>query len=178
MKRALSRARRALPALAALCAAGLFGPGCSSLRPEPNPTWVRQEFDVTSSRLVWEYAVLSLEKLQYPVGSGLDPTNMVAETGWKNTLLPFKSAGYRQKAVVEILPVGEGRYEIGARVMKQTNEAIVRPTDLRYAEWQWTDDDHVAARIVLQHIRSYVSPSLIIEEKVGDLPSAPEFARE
>ena len=44
--------------------------------------------------------MLSLEKLGFPVGSGLDPATLTAVTGWQNSLAPFRGRGYRRQAEV------------------------------------------------------------------------------
>lgn len=158
----------ALRLAAALLLAALGS--CSSAPKEPDPAWSRAEVEAPSGRVLWEYAILALNKTGFPLGSQVDPTTLTAESGWKNTLLPFKGQGFRQKALVRIHPEGEGRYEVEVRVQKQTNEALARPTDLRYAEWEWTEDDAVAAGVLLHHIRAYLLPSLEPQDAQEDLP--------
>ena len=74
--------------------------------------------------------------------------------------MPFRGEGNRLKVQVGMDPREEGGWAVRVRVKKQSNESLVRPTDPRYAEWKWTDDDELAARVVLQHIRTYLGPEL------------------
>lgn len=142
---------------------------------EPDATWAEGEFETDSSRVLWEFSVLALDKVGFPLGSKVDPGRMVAITGWRTSLSPFRGRGFRQMAVLEINRLPEGGHGVRVRVKHQVNESLVRPTDLTYAEWKWQPDDETTARIVLQHIRAYVATELDLTEKEVDPFEVPEF---
>jgi len=150
----------------------------SSRNREPEPTWAEGEFETESSRVLWEFSVLALDKVGFPLGSKVDPGRMVAITGWRTSLSPFKGRGFRQMAELEINRLPEGGHGIRIRVKHQINDALVRPTDLSYADWKWRPDDEVTARILLQHIRSYVATELDLTERAVDPFAIPDFEPE
>lgn len=153
---------RAPRSLAALSLA-LLG-ACAGMGTEPEPSWVHDEFEVASGRILWEYTILALEKSGYPVGGGIDPTELEVLTGWQTHLSPFKDEGFRARAEMRVVPIEAGRYRVEARVQRQGNAALVRPTDPRYAEWKWIPEDTVAASVLLQHVGAYVAPKLQLDE--------------
>ena len=61
--------------------------GMSSSHPEQ---WQTSEVTTASERVLWEVTVLSLEKQDFPMGTGVDPTTMEATSGWRNNLAPFR----------------------------------------------------------------------------------------
>jgi len=142
--------RATLWALLLLCA-------CSTT-PDPaqEGDWVSDEITVVSERILWEVTVLSLQKHDFPIGSGVDPTTMRAVTGWRNDLAPFRGQGFRERAHVRYEAVGPNRYEIHVRVEHQRNMDITRPTDPRYAQWEPGEDDAVEAGVILQRIKAWI----------------------
>ncbi|MCZ6597427.1 MAG: hypothetical protein O7B99_07310 [Planctomycetota bacterium] len=151
--------------ISALALAAFLGLGaCSTAPKEPDPLWVEAEVEAGSDRLLWKLTLLSLNKMNFPEGSEMDPTNMRVVSGWKNELSPWKSEGFREQAEVNCVPVGPGRWRVEARIKRQTNESLTRPLDLRYAEWEWAPDNEMGARILLQHIRSFLGPSIELSE--------------
>jgi hypothetical protein len=147
------RSRRALAPLLAVLA--LAAAACFSA-PKHEEVWVADEVTVASDRLLWEVTRFSLEKGGYPVGSGMDPTTLVATSGWKTSLAPFRGKGWRERAQVRYQRVAPGRYRVQARVEKQLNMDVVKPLDLRYAKWESGPDNMEAARILLERIKAWV----------------------
>jgi len=133
---------------------------CSSKPDEPDPSWKEVEVESRSERVLWNVLVLALQRQGYPLGAELDEPRLVALSGWRNHLAPFKGKGYRLRAELRAESVGGTRYRVSARVSKQLNQALVRPVDLAYAQWEWTDDDELAAEILLRHVESYFDPVL------------------
>jgi hypothetical protein len=121
---------------------------------EPDPVLIHKEITCRSERILDEITRLALSKQGYPGARGLEQ-DLSIETLWQNHLGTRKGEGYRQQAVVRYKPLGDDKYELGVRVKRQKNQSIVRPTDLSYAEWEWTADDERAAQILAQLIHSY-----------------------
>ncbi len=152
--------------LSALAALALCA--CETTPPEPEPSMIESEVVAGSDRLLWKIVLLSLRKMDFPESAEMDPTNMKAVSGWKVELSPWKGRGFRQQAEVTCTPIGPGRWEIETRVKKQVNQSLARPLDLSYAEWEWVPDDVEAARILLQHIRTFLNPSIELSEDEED----------
>lgn len=133
----------------------LVASACASTPEEPDPSWKEVEVESQSERVLWNVLVLALQRQGYPLGAELDEPRLVATSGWRNHLAPFKGKGYRVRAQLRAESVGGTRYRVSARVWKQLNQALVRPVDLAYAEWEWTADDELAAEILLRHVESY-----------------------
>ncbi len=147
-------------ALLALCCWSWLGLcGCESLtnmkKPdEPEPIFVTKEITCRSERLLDEITRLALSKQGYPGQRGLEQ-DLSIETLWQNHLGTRRGEGFRLQAFVRYAPLGNDRYELTVRVRRQINQSIARPTDLSYAEWEWTEDDERAAGILAQLIVSY-----------------------
>ncbi len=131
----------------------LFCAGCASGKREPEE-WSRAAFDVPSEQLFWEVVVEALQKEDFPVGSGLDPSTRIAASGWRTDLAPFRGDGYRERATVHLVPRGSGSFEVRVRVEREVNMDIVRPLDPSYAKWEGRPDDEERERLILQTIRS------------------------
>ena len=144
---------------------------CGSLRDkEPEPLWQEMQVEAPSDRVLWKLALLSVEKVGFPLAGGLDPSSGVITSGWRTNLQPFQGEGYRMRAEVRLSPTGPGRWAVGARVKKQINDALVAPLDPTRAEWEWAPDDPLVARVLLQHIRSYLDPEIEIGEESPEDP--------
>jgi hypothetical protein len=143
-------------ALAAL-AASL--PGCTST-PESEPAWRSVEVDAPSDRVLWQLTLLSLQNLGYPLGAGLDRSGGIVTTGWKTDLHPFSGQGQRTRAEVRLAPVERGRWNVRARVERETNENMTDPLNAARAQWQAGPDDERTADILLMHIRARLDPEL------------------
>lgn len=140
---------------------GLFvGGACQSVpgasKSEPKPTWVEDVLEAPTVRVLWEFCVQSLRELNYPIGAGLDPAALVAESGWRTHLAPFRGKGYRVQAEVQLVPEARGLYQVKVRVRRQANMSLVNPTDPSYAEWEWEADDEGLAAILMHQIRSHL----------------------
>jgi hypothetical protein len=129
----------------------------------PSADWVEREFTAPSENVMWEVVRRSMSRMEFPQGAGMDRARLQARSGWLSRPSPFKDKGSRKRAIVEIDPQGEGLFGVRARVQKQRNEALVNPADLRYAEWKWEKDDVEAARILVQHMRTFLDSELVIE---------------
>ncbi|MBM3977242.1 MAG: hypothetical protein FJ299_09665 [Planctomycetes bacterium] len=162
---AVSNSPRSAPARLATLLIALLGlvalAGCFSGRKpgeitgdEPDPTWIRKEITCRSERILDEVTRLALSKQGYPGARGLEQ-DLSITTLWQNHLGTRKGEGYRQQAVLRYKPLGKDVYELEVRVRRQINQSIAKPTDLSYAEWEWSDDDERAAQILAQLIQSY-----------------------
>jgi hypothetical protein len=129
--------------------------GC--VGPSHSPQWVSAKVSVGNERLLLEVTDLALRKTGFPVGAGLDSAKLVATSGWKISLAPFKGEGYREQATVKYSAEGQGKYKAEVRVQRDRNEDIVHPLDLTYAEWESDPDDVEKARVLLGFIQSLLS---------------------
>ena len=137
-----------------LCAA-LAASGCSAIeKSEPEPAWQSAVVHAPSDRVLWKLVLQALQRMDYPLGAGLDPGGMKVETGWRLDMHPFSRKGERKMAVLKMKPEERGSWKVEARVKKQTNKELARPLDPRYADWEWEPDDVDEARVLLQHVRS------------------------
>lgn len=132
---------------------------CASANRHP-PVWKVEEIEVPSERLLWEVTVFALEKEKFPVGSRLDPTQLTALSGWRNSLAPFKGKGRRERAEIRYTALGPKLYRVEVRVEREINQDPVRPMDLSYAQWESAPDSQEAAMVLLQRIRSWIQPGL------------------
>jgi hypothetical protein len=159
-------ASRSLAGLLALVT--LAPAACNSTPEEPPPTWARADVVAGSDSLLWKVVLLSLRKMDFPEGADLDRSRMRVASGWKIELAPWKGRGTRKQANVTCVPIGPGRWGLQVRVKTQVNNTLTRPLDYTYAEWEWVADDVESARILLQHIRTFLSPEIELEERPTD----------
>jgi hypothetical protein len=145
------------------------GVACSSTPEEPEPAWVSlpggRPLVAPSEQVLWEVTVFALERLYLTLGTVMDPAALVATSGWKNELAPFRGRGRRVQAEVRFEPLGGGRYDVVARVKCQRNMSLVNQLDPTYAEWEWAPDDQDRATILLQHIRARLLPAPELREE-------------
>ena len=132
----------------------LFG-ACALTQNYPE-VWQTDEVSTGSQRVLWEVTALSFQKHGFPVGTGLDPSSMIATSGWKYDLAPFRGQGFRERAHVTFEELDEGHYAVELRVEHETNMDMVRPLDLSYAEWKPAPDNEVEAKLLLLRIKSWV----------------------
>ena len=147
----------------------LVGAACQS-GPKYPPDWKAREIEVPSDRLLWEVTVFALQKESFPVGSQMDPSTLVALSGWRYSLAPFRGQGFRERAEVRFRPIGPRRYKVEVRVQKELNMDPVRPLDISYAEWEEAPDNAEAAQVLLQRIESWVAPELRLESERAPRP--------
>jgi hypothetical protein len=139
-----------------------FLAGCS-LTPKIDPEWVSDEFPATSERVLWQVTRMTLEKEGFPVGAGLDPSTVIATSGWRLDLAPFRGQGFREQAQVRFERLEPGRYKVEVRVRHEINQDIVRPLDPQYAEWEPAPDRTDRAHVLLQRIKSWMGTELEFE---------------
>ena len=145
---------RRLFALTLLCLLTVCG-GC--LTPKPDPKWVGGDVKVSSERVLWDLTRMALEQNNFPVGAGLDPAKMVAESGWMHSLAPFRGKGFRERCHIEWKRVAEGHWNLRVRVEREINNDISHPLDMSYAEWDPDPDNEDRAKLVTQYIRSMLA---------------------
>ncbi len=139
--------------LIGLCA--LLAAACQSSRTHP-PQWKTAELESKSERVLWQVGAMVLDKEGFPTGSGLDPTSMLAVSGWRNDLSPFRGKGYREQAQLGFESLGGGRWKVRVRVKREVNMDIVRPLDLQFAKWESAADAEERALVLLQRMRSWM----------------------
>jgi hypothetical protein len=127
---------------------------------EHPPQWKSAELAPPSESVLWAVAGQELQRMDFPVGSDADPSQMVMLTGWRTQLAPFRGKGYRQRAEVRFEKSAGGRYKVDVRVERETNMDVVDPLDLTRAKWEPAEDDVEVAHIVLQRIRARLGDSL------------------
>ncbi len=144
-------------ALLPLCA-------CQTGRTTP-PQWVSTSASAPSDSVIWELALYAMQEQGFPIGAGADPSTMIATTGWRNSLAPFKGEGYRQRARLQLETLEPGRFKISVQVEMETNEELARPMELQYAEWEPAPDDVNTAKILLSKIQARLGVPLEVGDK-------------
>lgn len=139
----------------AACVACLWIAGCGATRPAAQ--WQDAELQAGSERVVWEVTRVALQKNDFPLGSGLDPTRMQAVSGWHHSLAPFRGKGFRERCHVQWTHAPGGNWKLEVRVERDRNDDISHPLDLTYADWKPDPDNVERARRVLQYIRSMLA---------------------
>jgi hypothetical protein len=138
-----------------LAALALLAPlsGCAGTREKGD--WASAHVTAGSDRLMWQVTIFALEKEGFPVTTQVDPGALVATTGWRTDLSPFRGQGHRERAEVRSVQTAPGNYEVRVRVERQVNMDIVQPLDLRFAKWEPAADNTEAAAVLLQRIRAW-----------------------
>jgi len=141
---------RRLTALALLASLA----GCGALG--SSPEWTPYEIPMVSSMRLWEVTRLAMERSGFPViHQGFDPKTRTAVSGWDMELHPFKGRGFRERLYVRYETAeSPGKLELSVRVERERNQALARPLDPSYAEWEADSDNTERARIVLQYMQS------------------------
>jgi len=134
---------------------------CQSGRDIP-AQWISTTASAPSESAIWEVALQALAEQKFPIGAGVDAGARVATTGWKTSLAPFKGEGYRQRARLTLEPLEGGRYKLSLQVEKDTNEELVRPMDLSFAQWEAAPDDVQTAKILISKIDARLGEALEI----------------
>jgi hypothetical protein len=158
--------RRRFLALLPLALVVALAPSCSSMKREPSPTWLDVEVEAVSRDVLWQMAQLAIKRRGFPRGTDVDVNSLRMESGWRNSLAPFRGDGRRHKAVIQLSHIEGDTWKAEIRVKSQANMSIVRPTDPRYAEWEWRDDDQDEALILVQVLRSSLTTGDEYPERV------------
>jgi len=122
--------------------------------------WTEATLEAPSDTILWDVTRLSLEKTGFPIGTGLERGKLIAVSGWQTSLAPFKSDGFRERAHIHYVQEGDRKYSVKVRVERETNEDIMHPLDLSYAEWKSAPDNTTRANIVLGYIKATLGPEL------------------
>lgn len=176
--RTLPASPRGLLALVLAACVGLAA-ACSSTGEgrEPDAVWVDGTIAAPSDRVVREMIVSAMERMRFPLGSGLDPVAQEVVSEWRTSLSPFKGEGTRTQAHVRYSAEEAGTYLVEVRVCRQLNQDIRKPSHPGYAEWKWTDDDAGSARVLLQHVRASFAPEITTEEPTDPLEHVHELGQ-
>ncbi len=129
------------------------------------PQWATTTASAPSEAVVWDVVMFALNEQNFPIGAGLDPGSRVATTGWRNSLAPFKSEGFRQRVCMGLEPLDGGKYKLSLRVEKDTNEELAHPMELDYARWEEAPDDIQTAQILISKIDARMGGSLEIKPR-------------
>ncbi|HED66194.1 MAG TPA: hypothetical protein ENJ09_11640 [Planctomycetes bacterium] len=146
---------RRIPALLSLVL--LFG-GCASTPSAPRPKWQEVEVHAPSDRVLWKLTLLQVERLGFPLTSGLDPSAGEILTGWRTNLMPFRGQGDRRRLEVRLDAIEPGLWRVRAHVQRQRNMSLTSPLDPRRAEWEWAGDVDSEASIFLNHVLTALDP--------------------
>ncbi len=160
-----------MPILALACAAllALCAAGCSSTKPK----WVEADVEAASERVLWQVAMLAMEKNDFPPSAEQDRAGGVAVSGWRISLQPFKGKGYRDQCEVNFSSLGERKWHVKVRVRRETNEELARPLELPRAKWEPAADSEDSARLVLRYIRTLLGGDFRVGPKAtGPGPEA------
>ena len=87
---------------------------------------------------VWDTAVSVLRTQGYrPDLSASSQGEGVVRSEWLYSLAPFSRSGWRERAIVRIVPVDgrSGYYRLQTTVTRQNNDNIKNPSDRESAEW-------------------------------------------
>lgn len=146
-------AARLSRALLALFLSLCLLPSCASTHDE---AWVEGDVEAATDRILWQVTVIAYERNGFPIGSGMNPAEMKAVSGWRVSLAPFKGDGFREQAHVHWTRDAKDarRWHAKVRVARQRNENLSKPLDISYAEWEDDPDDADRARLLLNTIKA------------------------
>lgn len=161
---------RTLLALA-LCLVPLAA--CASTKKKDERGPVSAEVTVPSGNILWKVTLLALEKTGFPPGSGHDPGNMIARSGWDMSLAPFKGDGWREQAIVELERLGDKRFLIDVRVTHERNDSLTNPLDPTMAKWVKEEDNLPRARLVMQHVQAVLGETIEVGRRRSETFTRP-----
>jgi hypothetical protein len=140
--------------LLALCLVGcaLFG------SPADDPKWVEETVEPPNENILMQVTIHSLSKVGFPIGTGIQAGKLGGMSGWNTSPAPFKGEGYRERCYVEFKPLEGKRYRMRVRVERETNEDIMHPLDLSYADWQPAPDNDTRAKLVVGQVKAFLNP--------------------
>jgi hypothetical protein len=136
----------------------LLPAGCGMLSNAPEPKWVEATVEPPNETILKQVTILSLTKVGFPIGTGIEAGKLGGVSGWNTSAAPFKSEGYRERCFVEYTSLGGRRYQLRVRVERQTNEDIMHPLDLSYAEWEPAPDNEPRAKLVVGQVKAFLKP--------------------
>ncbi len=136
---------------------GMLTTSCLFTSSQP-PKWVEATVEPPNEIILGQVTIHSLTKVGFPIGTGIVAGKLGGVSGWNTSLAPFKSEGYRERCFVEYTSLGGKRYQMRVRVERQTNEDIMHPLDLSYADWTPAPDNDTRAQLVLAQVRAFLSP--------------------
>ncbi len=140
----------------ALCAALLLVASCMSQRTPPK--WIEATVEAPNQTVLRQVTVYSLQRVGFPIGSGIEAGKLSGVTGWDTQLQPFKGEGFRERCYVEFKPTTGKRYALRVRVERERNDDIVHPLDLSYAEWKPDPDNDARAKLVVGQVKARLGP--------------------
>jgi hypothetical protein len=133
--------------------------GCAMFSSSANdPKWIEETVEPPNEVILQQVTIHSLNKVGFPIGTGIEAGKLGGMSGWNTSLAPFKGEGYRERCYVEFEPLGGKRYHMRVRVEKQTNEDIMHPLDLSYADWTPAPDNDTRAKLVVGQVRAFLNP--------------------
>jgi hypothetical protein len=137
-------------------AVGMLVTSCATTSHEPK--WVEGIVETPNEIILGQVTIHSLTKVGFPIGTGISSGKLGGVSGWNTSLAPFKSEGFRERCYVEYTPLGGKRYQIRARVERETNEDIMHPLDLSYADWTPAPDNDTRAQLVVAQVKAFLTP--------------------
>jgi hypothetical protein len=153
-----------------LCAVAALASSCASSGHDPK--WIETTLEPPNETVLWQVTMMSLQKLRFPISSGFEPGKLRGVSGWDTQPAPFKGEGYRERCYVEYTPLTGKRYTMKVRVERETNEDIVHPLDISYAEWQPAPDNEARAHLLVGQVKAFLGPDFKTTEKQE--PDKPE----
>lgn len=152
------------PARSCLFSLTLAALAACQTTPEHPEQWVETTAAAPTDAVLWELSLMAIEEQGFPVGGGANPATMTATTGWRLSLAPFKSQGYRERVHLKLEPAEGSRFKLALHVQRETNENLARPMDVRYAEWEPAPDDEAMAKILISKINARIGERLTVGE--------------
>ncbi len=104
---------------------------------------------------VWDAAVSVLRTQGYrPDLSASSKGEGVVRSEWLHSMAPFSRSGWRERAIVRIVPAGErdGYYRLQTTVTRQTNDNIKNPSDREDAEWTQAKRNPMSENLINRRI--------------------------
>ena len=142
--------------IATMCMLAALFASCMSSRHDPK--WVEATVEPPNETVLWQVSVRSLQKTGFPIGSGLERDKLRGTSGWDTSLAPFKGEGFRERCHFQYSSAGGKRYLLKVRVEHETNEDIMHPLDISYAEWEEAPDNEARARMLVGQVKAFLGP--------------------
>jgi hypothetical protein len=123
-----------------------------------DPKWIEASVETPNETVLMQVTMMSLQKVGFPIGSGFEMGKLTGISGWNISPGPFKGEGFRERCYIEYKPLGGKRYAMKVRVERETNEDIVHPLDISYAEWEPDADNEARARLLVGQVKAFLGP--------------------